>query len=222
MTVASLINLFESIDRRAHPQTYSTHCTSSPKTLYRHYSGEIVTMPSSSSRKMKLSLHTMFTPHGRSQPSPRSRARASDTPSTRSPVPAPTPMYQYLTRPQTPVNRPTAAIAGGFLSPSNSSTTSSPSSSATRSPRSTCNQIYIRRHPSAIDVALAAERRSSSSTEYIGLGLLEPRPRAVSGASSVGGVSLMEVMESGAIALPPQGQGEVVLDGIFEVLEREL
>lgn len=56
--------------------------------------------------------------------------------------------------------------------------------------------------------------------ENIGLGLLEPRPRATSSARSISGsegmCSLMEVLGESR-----RGTPEVVaLDGIFEVLER--
>jgi hypothetical protein len=57
--------------------------------------------------------------------------------------------------------------------------------------------LRLRRIPSHVDLALAAERDEQ------GLGLLEPRP-----------VALAEAACFGRSASPP-----VVLDGIFEVLE---
>ena len=79
------------------------------------------------------------------------------------------------------------------------------------------------------DLALQAERTTSFVPESIGLCLLEPRPRTLSsGALSVGSwssvdssvvsvsnntCSLMEFMHESE-------QREVILDGIFEVLER--
>ncbi|OAL20429.1 hypothetical protein AYO22_08923 [Fonsecaea multimorphosa] len=72
----------------------------------------------------------------------------------------------------------------------------------------------IRRQPSAIDLALQAEQYADEA-ELIGLGLLEPRPRANTGASTASSpqCSMMEFMNETM-------QTPVVLDGIFEVMER--
>ncbi|KAJ9638137.1 hypothetical protein H2204_004448, partial [Knufia peltigerae] len=72
----------------------------------------------------------------------------------------------------------------------------------------------IRRQPSAIDMALE-EERYADPVELIGLGLLEPRPRANtnSSVSSSPQCSMMEFMSESV-------QTPVVLDGIFEVMER--
>lgn len=74
----------------------------------------------------------------------------------------------------------------------------------------------IRRQPSAIDLVLEAER-SAVGAENIGLGLLEPRPRAPSSASTASECSIMEFMNEHQT--PRIGEA-VVLDGIFEVMER--
>ncbi|KAK5240662.1 hypothetical protein LTR40_013676, partial [Exophiala xenobiotica] len=72
---------------------------------------------------------------------------------------------------------------------------------------------FIRRQPSAIDMALE-EEMYADPVELIGLGLLEPRPRANTGASTPSSqCSMMEFMSESM-------QGPVVLDGIFEVMER--
>jgi len=73
----------------------------------------------------------------------------------------------------------------------------------------------IRRQPSAIDLALEEEQMADHA-ESIGLGLLEPRPRAntASSMSSQGSqCSMMEFMNETM-------QTPVILDGIFEVMER--
>ncbi|KAI1609449.1 hypothetical protein EDD37DRAFT_158278 [Exophiala viscosa] len=75
-------------------------------------------------------------------------------------------------------------------------------SSATSSPHS-----YLRRQPSAIDVALE-EERYADPVEMIGLGLLEPRPLAQSMPPSP-----MELVHD-------HMQSPVILDGIFEIMER--
>lgn len=71
---------------------------------------------------------------------------------------------------------------------------------------------YIRRQPSAIDLALE-EERYADPVELLGLGLLEPRPRANTGSSgSTYQCSMMEFISETT-------QAPVVLDGIFEVME---
>ncbi|EXJ66310.1 uncharacterized protein A1O5_10462 [Cladophialophora psammophila CBS 110553] len=86
--------------------------------------------------------------------------------------------------------------------------------SATLSPVSPLSTHNIRRQPSAIDLALEAERYADE-VEIIGLGLLEPRPRANTTASTTSSTqcSMMEFMNETM-------QTPVVLDGIFEVMER--
>ncbi|KIW31116.1 hypothetical protein, variant [Cladophialophora immunda] len=86
--------------------------------------------------------------------------------------------------------------------------------SAILSPISALSSPNIRRQPSAIDLALEAERYADEA-EIIGLGLLEPRPRANTGASTASSAqcSMMEFMSETM-------QTPVVLDGIFEVMER--
>jgi len=72
---------------------------------------------------------------------------------------------------------------------------------------------YLRRQPSAIDLALE-EEKYADQVEMIGLGLLEPRPRAnTSSTISSPQCSMMEFMTETM-------QTPVVLDGIFEVMER--
>lgn len=220
MTVASLINLFESIDRRA--QSYQS-ISNSP--IHSHLTS--INMPS---RKMKLSLHTIFATQDRSS---RSRTRRDTTTAASvaiavaitqpAAVSRPTQAYPFLARPHTPIHSADVdSPSTAYLSP-DSAYSGSPSSSHYTSSRS----HRLRRQPSATDLALAleAERCNSpaGSPEILGLGLLEPRPRAVSCtsmSSSVASVStaasLAEVMSDGELL----GGREVVLDGIFEVLER--
>ncbi|KAJ9616294.1 hypothetical protein H2200_000012 [Cladophialophora chaetospira] len=80
---------------------------------------------------------------------------------------------------------------------------------------SNTTQAYIRRQPSAIDLALQEERLYADEAETIGLGLLEPRPRAntASSTTSSHACSIMEFMNETAVTPP-------VLDSIFDVLER--
>lgn len=218
MTVAQLVSLFETIDRRAQAdiprKTYRAPLVNHNRQPSTSSSGNIDAVLHMSSRTMKLSLHTMFH-HDRSQSRGRSsRSGDSRTPSNaRSPATtvSPSPAYPFLSRPYTPTGSP---YNSGLLSPS-SSTNTSPSSSLSSRP-------YIRRQPSAVDLALE-EERSAVGAENIGLGLLEPRPRAASGGSvcpatthGEGMCSLMEVLGESR-----RGTPEVVaLDGIFEVLER--
>ncbi|KIV97053.1 hypothetical protein PV10_00854 [Exophiala mesophila] len=70
----------------------------------------------------------------------------------------------------------------------------------------------VRRQPSAIDLALE-EEQSADHVELIGLGLLEPRPRANTGSSTSSQCSMMEFIAESM-------QSPTVLDGIFEVMER--
>jgi hypothetical protein len=204
MTVASLVSLFESIDQRARVEQLDD-CTRLPQHPREAFAGSYNDIMAS--RKMKLSLHTMFT-----NKQSRSRSRHASTPKTNfshSPAPA----YAFLARPHTPT---------GLFSP-----VSVTSSSTTTSPSSSLRSHYaIRRHPSAVDLALE-EERCAVGAENIGLGLLEPRPRAASLARSdsdreVGSYaslgkecSLMEFMSESRRTVET-----APLDGIFEVMER--
>lgn len=79
-------------------------------------------------------------------------------------------------------------------------------------PTSTNPRNLVRRQPSAIDLALE-EEQSADHVELVGLGLLEPRPRANTGSSSSSQCSMMEFIAESM-------QSPTVLDGIFEVMER--
>jgi hypothetical protein len=140
--------------------------------------------------KIRLQLQTMFSQSRTKAPSasstPSSSARSSPSPSHRS----------YSRHVQTPASDLTSLF--GPLSAA-----SSPSSTTRR---------HVRRQPSAIDVVLEQER-CAEGPENIGLGLLEPRPRAPTPVSAAAGqCSLLEFMtESQPVP--------AVLDGIFEVME---
>lgn len=82
----------------------------------------------------------------------------------------------------------------------------------TLTPIINCPRSFIRRQPSAIDLALE-EEQFADEAEVIGLGLLEPRPRANTASSPSSTCSMMEFMNETM-------QTPVVLDGIFEVMER--
>jgi hypothetical protein len=206
MTVASLISFFESVDQaaRIEQEDIDTSLSRSPRDTFTGSYHDIM-----ASRKMKLSLHTMFTNR-------QSRSRSRHT-STAKPhlSHSPAPAYPFLARPHTPT---------GLFSPA-----SVTSSSTTTSPSSSLRSHYaIRRHPSAVDLALE-EERCAVGAENIGLGLLEPRPRAASltrsesdgDASSYASpqkeCSLMEFMSESRRTFET-----APLDGIFEVMERGL
>jgi hypothetical protein len=141
--------------------------------------------------RIRLQLQTMF-----HHPRPRISNTASSTPIS-SAQSSPTPSYRrYKPRAQSP----TSDLMSLFTP---SSATSSPSS---------YTRTHIRRQPSAIDLALEAERYAVGP-ENIGLGLFEPRPRAPSSSSSAGSqCSIMEFMNE-------SNSAPVVLDGIAEVME---
>lgn len=218
MTVAHLISLFETIDQKA-AQAGITRKTKYPSSNASRQSfsaqpTNIDAVVNMSSRKMKLSLHTIFN-HERLQPQSQSRSRSSRrgsrTPASfSSPMgPAPTPAYAFLNRPYTPTG---SSNNLSLLSPA-SSTNTSPASSLSSRP-------YIRRHPSSVDLALEAER-GAVGVENIGLGLLEPRPLAAGCVrpTTTGGEGMCSLME--VLGESRRGTPEVVaLDGIFEVLER--
>jgi hypothetical protein len=133
---------------------------------------------------MKLSLQTIFNPKTRSRRSPGSSPLSSSRSSSRTPYP------------QTPITD----LNSYFSSPS--SVNSSPSSTL---------RGRMRRQPSAIDMILE-EERAAEGPEHIGLGLMEPRPRASTASTIDSACSLAEFMTESQPA-------PVVLDGIFEVLE---
>ncbi|OAL39005.1 hypothetical protein AYO20_01756 [Fonsecaea nubica] len=87
--------------------------------------------------------------------------------------------------------------------------------SAILSPISPLSSHHIRRQPSAIDLALEAELYADE-VEIIGLGLLEPRPRANTATSTTSSSTQCSMMEF----MNETMQTPVVLDGIFEVMER--
>ncbi|KPI42460.1 uncharacterized protein AB675_9526 [Cyphellophora attinorum] len=183
-----------------------------------------------SPRNMKLSLSTIFntSPHTEERSSRSRIRRSNNTPSSSvSPVPisvaySSTQPYPFLARPHTPITSPGGDSLSTTSSPMSSSSSPSPARSRLR---------HIRRQPSTADLALHAERTGLlSGAENLGLGLLEPRPRAVSSGSS-GSLSTMSSDGSGSprefcsweefFLHENEGFGrEVVLDGIFEVLER--
>ncbi|OAP64386.1 hypothetical protein AYL99_00358 [Fonsecaea erecta] len=136
-----------------------------------------------------------------------------------------------------PLHRSSAKSPSGNMTSTSSSSTSSsihssPSSSyssfgrrqlvpthdldsAVLSPMSALSSHHIRRQPSAIDLVLEAERYADEA-EMIGLGLLEPRPRANTTASTTTSSTQCSMMEF----MNETMQTPVVLDGIFEVMER--
>ena len=140
--------------------------------------------------RIRLQLQTMFS---HSRPGPMSTRSSTPSSSVQS---SPSPSYRYRRHPQTPSTDLTSLFT--------------PVSAASYS--SSCTRGHIRRKPSAIDIALEAERHAIGP-ENIGLGLLEPRPRAASAESSTSSpCSIMEFMNESQPA-------PVVLDGIFEVME---
>lgn len=134
--------------------------------------------------------------------------------------------HNPLHRSSPKVSKKMSATSSPFLS---SSPSSSFGSFRSKSPRANDiehtlspiipnrSQGQVRRQPSAIDLALEEEQMADHA-ESIGLGLLEPRPRAntissVSTQSTTSQCSMMEFMTETM-------QTPVILDGIFEVMER--
>ena len=212
MTVAQLVSLFETIDRRAQAEQNNYRSSSNHQRTEPEPVTTFSKSPGMPSQKMKLSLHTMF---GNNRT--RSRPRHAGSPKSYGPLRA-VAAYPLVVRPQTPT---------GLLSPMGS--TASASTSTTTSPSSSLRSHYaIRRHPSAVDLALE-EERCAVGVENIGLSMLEPRPRATSGPRPSDGhhtleqsrayvqteCSLMEFMHESRrnVEVAP-------LDGIFEVMER--
>lgn len=151
------------------------------------------------SSRIRLQLQTMFN-HSSSRS--RSSLTRSSTPSSSSQS-SPSPSYRSYNRHAT--------------SPSSDlSTLFSPRSASTLSSLSSFTSTHVRRQPSAIDLALEAER-CAVGPENIGLGLLEPRPRgstvsSITSGSTSSECSILEFMNE-------TQNVPVVLDGIFEVME---
>ncbi|KIV81416.1 hypothetical protein, variant [Exophiala sideris] len=143
---------------------------------------------SSTSSRVRLSLQTIFS-HSLLHRSPKSSTagKMSCSSSTKS-----SPSTSFSSFGQ-----------GARMTALDLNTTFGPSS-ATSSPHT-----YLRRQPSAIDVALE-EEKYASPVEMIGLGLFEPRPLA--NAQSMP-PSPMEFVHD-------HMQSPVILDGIFEVMEK--
>ena len=142
--------------------------------------------------RIRLQLETIFS-HSRSrQASPRTSTPSSSIQSS------PSPSYRSYRQRTRPYSDLTCLFTPIF-------TASSPSSFAAAN---------ARRQPSSIDMALEAERYATEA-ENIGLGLLEPRPRATSSSSAGSRCSIMEFMNESQPA-------PLVLDGIFEVMESAL
>jgi hypothetical protein len=154
------------------------------------------------SSRLRLQLQTMFT----HQHSSRSKSATRSPNSTSSSVQSsPTPSYRSYSPRSYPAS-PASDISALFTPLSASSHSSSQASMA-----------RLRRQPSAIDLVLEAERYAVGA-ENIGLGFMEPRPRAPSAAStsSTSECSILEFMNEHQT--PRRGEA-VVLDGIFEVME---
>jgi len=148
----------------------------------------------SSSSRVRRSLQTIFSHNPLRRPSKASRAMSSTaTSSIRS-----SPSFSFSNF----ASR--ACMPMVSLDHTTSPTLSSSGSHSTR---------YIRRQPSAIDLALEEERYADPA-ELLGLGLLEPRPRA--NTFSTGPSTQCSMMEF----ISETTQAPVVLDSIFEVMER--
>ena len=144
----------------------------------------------SSSSRVRLSLQTIFS-HNPLHRSPKNPKTMTSPPSS-SFSSSPSSSFSGFTRKIRPID-------GDAHSPY------SPIDSSTRN--------LVRRQPSAIDLALE-EEQTADHAELVGLGLLEPRPRANTGTSSISSqCSLMEFISESM-------QSPVVFDGIFEVMER--
>ncbi|EXJ92664.1 hypothetical protein A1O3_01216 [Capronia epimyces CBS 606.96] len=156
--------------------------------------------PSSTSSRVRLSLHTIFSHnllHRSTPKNPSSSAMSSPTVSSSSSSVRPSPSASY----------------SSFRSPIRELNTNASPVFGTSYESSPTSYNYIRRQPSAIDLALEAEKYADHA-ELLGLGLLEPRPRAnTTSTTSSSQCSMIEFMQETM-------QTPVVLDGIFEVLER--
>ncbi|EHY60388.1 hypothetical protein ABEF95_013517 [Exophiala dermatitidis] len=165
------------------------------------------TTTSSPSSRVRLSLQTIFSRNlnhhlvYRKSSSRSTSAMSSSASSTTSSVrPSPSASFSSFRREQQQHQHPVDHLGVVGLSP-----ILGPASSP-------CSYNYIRRQPSAIDLALEQEKYADH-TELVGLGLLEPRPRANTSSTVASTCSMMEFMHESM-------QTPVVLDGIFEVLER--
>jgi hypothetical protein len=153
------------------------------------------------SSRIRLQLQTMFTHQHSSRSKNTTRSPTSTSSSVQS---SPTPSYRSYSPRSYPAS-PTSDISALFI----------PLSASSQNP-SYKSMGRLRRQPSAIDLALEAERFAVGA-ENIGLGFMEPRPRAPSSAAySTSECSILEFMNEHQT--PRRGEA-VVLDGIFEVME---
>ncbi|ETI19743.1 hypothetical protein G647_08756 [Cladophialophora carrionii CBS 160.54] len=190
MAVAQLVSLFETI-----------HQESSIKTTSRSLRSHHI-----SSSKVRLHLQTIFShnPLHRSNKSPSSdmaSPTSSSTPSSRS---SPSSSFSsFGSRSRSRVQAPVNDLDSAILSP------------VSALPSNQARSYRIRRQPSAIDLALQEEILYANEVETIGLGFLEPRPRANTASSTASSqqCSIMEFMNETAVT-------PVVLDSIFDVMER--
>ena len=148
---------------------------------------------SPSSSRVRLSLQTIFT-HSPLHRSPKSSKNMNATPSS-----------------STLSSSPSSTFSS-FRSKSRAVSHETPN---TLSPNTRTSRNRIRRQPSAIDLALEEEQMAEHA-ESVGLGLLEPRPRANTVSSTSSQASQCSIMEFMSETM----QTPVVLDGIFEVMER--
>ena len=189
MAVAQLVSLFETLHGEASIKPSS-------RTLRSHNQHQF------SSSKVRLQLQTIFSHN----PLHRSSSKLSSSPTN---MTSPTSTTSSLR------SSPSSSLSGfGSRSPSRVRAPTNDLDSAILSPLSySLPQSYIRRQPSAIDLALQDERLYADEAETMGLNLLEPRPRANT-ASSTSSVpcSIMEFMNE-SVVTPP------VLDSIFDVME---
>ena len=187
MAVAQLVSLFETLHQE-------TSIKSTSRTLRSHNQ--------MSSSKVRLHLQTIFShnPLHRSSKTPSMSNMTSPTSSSPSIRSSPSSTFGSFGRSRAPPNDLDSAILSPVVSPLSS-----------HPPQ----PYHIRRQPSAIDLALQEEILYADDVEAIGLGLLEPRPRANTASSTTSSVhcSIMEFM-SESVVTPP------VLDSIFDVMER--
>lgn len=176
-------------------------------TLFETLNGEasVKSMPrsfrkqTSSSSRVRLHLQTIFFSHN---PLHRSAKSSSNMSSTSSSSVRSSPGSSYSSFGRT-IRLPTNDLNSALSPTLTTSSVSSPTSS------------HIRRQPSAIDLALEAEKYADQA-EIIGLGLLEPRPRANTASTITSSSTQCSMMEF----MTETMQTPVVLDGIFEVMER--
>jgi hypothetical protein len=170
------------------------------------------TPSSMTSSKVRLQVQTIFSGHNpfhrSSQRSSSNMSTSSKSSSIRSASPSSSFLNYTGARGRSRVRHPSNTLDSAILSDITPLTSypypTTPSTS------------YLRRQPSAIDIALQEERYADEA-EIIGLGLLEPRPRANTGASIV---SSMPIQCSMLDFLGETAASPVVLDSIFDVMER--